>query len=191
MLPSEAIPRRRWGSGLVFMAKTRYNLSIMARQELQDADRAEVATFIELHWFSQVVMSRGRSFHPHKESGFIERRDGQIVGLLTYSRDGDALEILTLNVTLMGKGIGSSLMLNAIEKARNTECKRIWLTTTNANLRAIGFYQRLGFRMIAIDVGAVDEARKIKPQIPKTGERGIPIHDEVVLELAIKPYLDE
>jgi hypothetical protein len=45
--------------------------------------------------------------------------------------------------------------------------------------------------MIAIDVGAVDEARKIKPQIPETGERGIPIHDEVLLELAIQPYLDE
>ncbi len=190
-MSTEAIPRRRWGGDLAFVAKTRYNLSIMARLELQDEDRAEVATFIEQHWYSQMVMSRGRSFHPHKESGFIERRDGQIVGLLTYTSNGDALEILTLNVTLMGKGIGSSLMLNAIEKARKLDYKRIWLTTTNANLRAIGFYQRLGFRMIAIDVGAVDEARKIKPQIPETGERGIPIHDEVVLELAIQPYLDE
>jgi ribosomal protein S18 acetylase RimI-like enzyme len=191
MMPSDAISWRKRDFGLVFVAKTRYNLSTMARQELQDADRAEVATFIEQHWFSEVVMSRGRRFFPHQESGFIERRDGQIVGLLTYTRDGDTLEILTLNVTLMGKGIGSSLMLNAIEKARKLRDKRIWLTTTNANLRAIGFYQRLGFRMIAIDVGAVDEARKIKPQIPETGERGIPIHDEVLLELAIQPYLDE
>ena len=81
-------------------------------------------------------------------------------------------------------------MLITIEKSRSEGCRRIWLTTTNDNLRAIGFYQRLGFRMVAINLGAVDEARKIKPQIPEIGERGVPIHDEIVLELVIEPYLD-
>ena len=50
--------------------------------------------------------------------------------------------------------------------------------------------QRLGFRMVAINIGVVDEARKIKPEIPETGERGIPIHDEIAMELRIEPYLD-
>ena len=40
------------------------------------------------------------------------------------------------------------------------------------------------------NIGVVDEARKIKPEIPETGERGIPIHDEIVMELTIRPYLD-
>jgi hypothetical protein len=44
--------------------------------------------------------------------------------------------------------------------------------------------------MTAINLGVVDEARKIKPQIPLVGERGVPIHDEVVMELAVEPYLD-
>ncbi len=162
----------------------------MARSEIQDSDREEIAEFIERHWFSRVVMSRGRAFHPHLENGFLERCDGRIVGLLTYHVDDDEMEVLTLNATLEGKGIGSSLMLTAIEKAREEGNRRIWLTTTNANLQAIGFYQRLGFRMIAVHVGAVDEARKIKPQIPEVGERGIPIHDEIVMELRIQPYLD-
>ena len=43
--------------------------------------------------------------------------------------------------------------------------------------------------MAAINLGVVDEARKIKPEIPLVGERGIEIHDEVVMELAIEPYL--
>ena len=101
------------------------------------------------------------------------------------------MEILTLNATLEGEGIGSSLMLNAIDRARERDCRKIWLTTTNDLLRAIGFYQRLGFRMVAINIGAVDQARKIKPEIPRSGERGVPIHDEIVMELAIKPYLDD
>ena len=162
----------------------------MARSPIQDSDREEIAEFIERHWFSRMVMSRGRSFYPHQADGFLERRDGRLVGLLTYRLDDDAMEVLTLNATLEGQGIGSALMLDAIEKARGEGCRGIWLTTTNANLRAIGFYQRLGFRMIAVNVGAVDEARKVKPQIPETGEGGLPIHDEIVMRLAIQPYLD-
>ncbi|MCH7807580.1 MAG: hypothetical protein IIB60_00005 [Planctomycetes bacterium] len=44
--------------------------------------------------------------------------------------------------------------------------------------------------MVEINLGAVDEARKLKPEIPLTGERGVPIHDEIVLELTLEPYLD-
>ena len=162
----------------------------MTRFEIRDEDREEVAQFIEKHWHSRLVMSRGRKFYPHQERGFCERRGGQIVGLLTYCQDGDSMEILTLNSTLEGHGIGSSLMLDAIERARQEKCKRICLATTNDNLRAIGFYQRLGFRMVELNLGVVDEARKVKPQIPEVGERGVPIHDEIVMELLIEPYLE-
>ncbi|MHC5111708.1 MAG: GNAT family N-acetyltransferase [Planctomycetota bacterium] len=162
----------------------------MSRSEFQDADREDVCEFVRNHWGSSMVMSSGRSFYPHKEKGFIEREDGLIVGLLSYRIEESGMEILTLNATLEGQGIGSSLMLNAIEKARDLGCDRIWLTTTNDNLRGIGFYQRLGFRMVTINLGAVDEARKIKPEIPKIGRRGVPIHDEIVMDLHLKPYLD-
>ena len=162
----------------------------MSRTAIQDADREEVAAFIEKLWHRKFVMSRGLKFFPHDESGFIERRDGQIVGLLTYHLDGDAMEILTLNSTLERSGIGSSLMLSAIDAARRANCTKTVLTTTNDNLRAIGFYQRLGFRMVAINLGVVDEARKVKSTIPSTGERGIAIHDEVVMELDIHPFIE-
>ncbi len=156
---------------------------------MTDSDRAEVAEFIEHHWHNRLVMSRGRKFYPHEEDAIIERRDGQIVGLVTFHIDGDAMEMLTLNATLEGAGIGTALILSVIDTAREEECGRISLTTTNDNLRAIGFYQRLGFRLTAVNVGAVDEARKTKPQIPDVGERGIPIHDEIVMDLSVKPSL--
>jgi len=156
---------------------------------MRDGDRAEVAAFIERHWHGRAVMSRGTKYFPHEESGFIERRDGEIVGLMTYHVGKEGMEILTLNATLEGAGIGSSLILSAIEKARELGCKRVWLTTTNDRLRAIGFYQRVGFRMVAINLGVVDEARKLKPEIPEIGERGVAIHDEIVMELPIKPFL--
>jgi ribosomal protein S18 acetylase RimI-like enzyme len=162
----------------------------MSRTEITDQDREDVAAFIRSYWKSDVVMSRGRKFYPHQERGFIERRNGAIVGLVTFHIEADGMEILTHNAVLEGQRIGTSLMLEAIDKARHEGSPRVWLTTTNANLRAIGFYQRLGFRMIAINVGVVDEARRIKPEIPEAGEGGIPIHDEIVLELKIQPFLD-
>ena len=161
----------------------------MDRREITETDRPAIAEFIERHWHSRVVMSRGKVYHPHECDGFIEWRNDDIVGLLTYRPDEDSMEILTLNSTLEGTGIGSSLMLLAIEKARELSLHRVWLTTTNDNLRAIGFYQRLGFRMVAVNLGVVDEARKIKPQIPEVGYKGIAVHDEIILELRIEPSL--
>lgn len=162
----------------------------MSRTVLQDSDRQEVSRFIERHWGSTKIMSCGKVYYPHKLEGLIERRDDQIVGLLTMRVHGDAMEILTLNSTVEGQGIGSSLMLAAIDEGRKRGLQRIWLTTTNDNLRAIGFNQRMGFRMVEVRVGAVDEARKIKPQIPEIGRDGIAIHDEIILELRIQPYSD-
>ena len=40
-----------------------------------------------------------------------------------------------------------------------------------------------GFRLVAVAPGAVDVARARKPSIPLIGEYGIPLHDELTLEL--------
>jgi GNAT superfamily N-acetyltransferase len=161
----------------------------MSRRRVQDEDRPLVAEFIEKHWHSRLVMSRGKAYYPHQEDGLIEWRNGQIAGLLTWVREDDDVQLLTLNSVLEGQGIGSALMLMAIEEARRSAARKLWLTTTNDNLPAIGFYQRLGFRMTAVNLGVVDAARKIKPQIPEIGYNGIPIHDEIVLELDLQPSL--
>ena len=161
----------------------------MSRRQIQDDDRQAIAEFIEQHWRSKMVMSTGKPYYPHEQNGLIEWRDGRIVGLLTWIREGDDLQLLTLNSVLEGQEIGSALMLIAIEEARRDAVRKIWLTTTNDNVPAIAFYQRLGFRLTGVNVGVVDEARKIKPQIPEIGYKGIPIHDEVVLELDLKPSL--
>ncbi len=162
----------------------------MPRSFIQEADRDEVAAFIERHWGSRKIISLGRVHLPHELEGLLERRDGKIVGLLTMRFDGDEMEMLTVNSTLEGQRIGTSLILAGIDVARERNCHRTWMTTTNDNLRAIGLYQRLGFRLVEIHSGAVDEARKIKPQIPEVGANGIPIHDEIVLELQLQPYTE-
>ena len=161
----------------------------MPRGPIQDADRQAVATFLEQHWPGGAVFSHGRLFHPHREQGFVELRNGKIVGLLTYAVDHGVMRIITLNRTLQGEGIGTALTLMTIDHARQNNVTRIWLTTTNDNLPALRFYQRLGFRIIQVSVGAMDKARKLKPDIPEVGYSGIPIHDEIVLELYLMPHI--
>ena len=58
----------------------------------------------------------------------------------------------------------------------------MWLVTTNDNLRALAFYQRRGFRIIAVHTDAVARSREAKPEIPAVGDNGIPILDEIELE---------
>lgn len=54
--------------------------------------------------------------------------------------------------------------------------------TTNDNTHALRFYQKRGFVITAIRVNAMEEQRKKKP-IPLTGNDGIPIRDEIELEI--------
>jgi peroxiredoxin len=137
------------------------------------------------HWGGTQIWSRGRAFKADALPGLVAIVDGQRVGQVTYSIDpgGYQCEIVTLSATRESVGVGSRLLEAAVNAARAEECIRAFLTTTNDNTRAIGFYQREGWRLAALHKGNVDEARKRVPFIPKIGPSGIPIRDEVELEL--------
>ena len=60
------------------------------------------------------------------------------------------------------EGIGSaSCSAAVVVKARGHGCRRLWLITTNDNLRALGFYQRRGLTLVAVHAGALD--RRVAP----------------------------
>ena len=79
--------------------------------------------------------------------------------------------------------IAASLIGAVMERAKAKGCRRLWLITTNDNLRALGFYQKRGFRLIALYPNAVKASRKLKPQISMKAANGILIRDELELEL--------
>jgi len=92
---------------------------------------------------------------------------------------------VTLNSLKQNKGIGT-LLTNELKKiSEEKNCKRIWTITTNDNLNGLKFYQNRGFTIKAVYPNAVQKSRKFKPQIPLVGENGIPIKDEIALELKI------
>jgi N-acetylglutamate synthase-like GNAT family acetyltransferase len=107
------------------------------------------------------------------------------VGLVTYSIEGEACEIVSLDSLAENQGIGTALVQAVGTAARQAGCRRLWLITTNDNTPALRWYQKRGFRLAALHRGAVDQSRRVKPEIPLTGLDGIPIHDELELEILL------
>ncbi|WP_053960434.1 GNAT family N-acetyltransferase [Sulfobacillus thermosulfidooxidans] len=134
------------------------------------------------HWGGAVMVSRGKIYHISELSALIAKKDDKYKGALTYSVCGEESECITLNALTQYQGIGTALVLAWENWARQHHVKRLWLITSNDNLKALRFYQKRGFRLCRIYPGAIDAARCQKPSIPLWGDKGIPIHDEIELE---------
>jgi len=147
-------------------------------------DKAWVDALVMERWGAQVVVTRGRVLRPSELAGFVAEEEGRALGLITYEVRGGQCEIVTLDSLSEGAGVGSALVEAAREVARKAGCKRVWLITTNDNLKAVRFYQKRGFALAALHRGAIAESRRLKPSIPHTGEDGIPIRDEIEMEMA-------
>ncbi len=132
-------------------------------------------------WGSELQVVHQSVYRPAELPGLIAERAGRVVGLLTYQVSDDMLEIVTLNAVERRTGVGTILMEAVAADARQLRCHEIRLTTTNDNLDAIRFYQRRGLRLVALRPGAVDQARLEKPEIPRVGDYGIPLRDEIDL----------
>lgn len=146
-------------------------------------EQAQIRTFIAAHWGEPRVIGHGVEYYPERLPAFVAEEAGEWVGLLTYTIVGDECEIVTIDSLRQGQGIGVALIEAVITAAREAHCRRLWLITTNDNLNALRFYQKRGFTLVAIYPNAVNRSRLLKPSIPLIGEFGIPLRDEIELEL--------
>jgi ribosomal protein S18 acetylase RimI-like enzyme len=153
---------------------------------LAEEDRRWARAFLAKRWGSEVVAAHGEVFRPAEHDGFVAEVERQAVGLVTYRFEDDgACEVLTIDSTAERQGIGTALLDAVVQRARDRGSERVWLITTNDNLEALRFYQRRGFQLVALRPEAVERARDMKPEIPPLGRHGIPIRDELELELEL------
>ena len=132
------------------------------------------------------MVSRGRIYRIDENPGFIATWNKKAVGLITYELLGDECEITSLNSLTERKGIGTALIDAVKEVAIQAECRRLLVITTNDNTQAFRFYQRYGFTIAIMYPNSMEEARKIKPEIPLTGNDDIPLRDEIEFEIHLK-----
>jgi ribosomal protein S18 acetylase RimI-like enzyme len=151
-------------------------------RRITDADRAWVTDVLTLNWGSTRMISRGQMIQIDEQAGFIAEPHA---GLVTYQIVGDECEVTLLNSFQKASGIGTALLNAVADEARRANCRRVWLITTNDNTPALRFYQRRGYVLVAVHREAVLRSRELKPEIPHFGIDGIPIRDEIELELIL------
>jgi GNAT superfamily N-acetyltransferase len=144
--------------------------------------RSTAVALIADHWGSSTIYSKGKLHSAQELPGFTAMLGGELKGLVTYCIEGDACEIVSLDSLVENQGLGTKLIEKVVEEAKKQHCKRVWLITTNDNTHAIRFYQKRDFNLVAVRLNAMEEARKLKPQIPLLGNDGIPIVHEFEFE---------
>lgn len=155
------------------------NLSRFTFRRIEQSDRIWIDGFITNHWGSNIVVVHNNSYTPSQLNGYIACEGEEKIGLITYKIQNAECEIVTLNTLVENHGIGKKLVGLVEKEAKENNCKRVWLITTNDNLRAIGFYQKIGYQLINVYPNAVERSRILKPEIPLIANNGIPIRDEL------------
>ncbi len=148
-------------------------------------DKDWITIHLKETWGSVMMVSRGRLFNILDNPGFMALHNDKPAGLITYEIIDNQCEITSLDSTSEGQGIGTALIDAVKQEAFLARCNRLWLITTNDNTHALRFYQKYGFTIAAVYPKVLEYSRKLKPEIPLTGNDGIPLRDELELEILL------
>lgn len=150
---------------------------------LTDQNRKEVDAYIREEWGGPMMVSLGNLYDTSALPGFVAMEEGEAMGAILYRIEDRSCEIAALYSLCENRGIGTALINQVVEAARQKHCQRVWLVTTNDNTHAIRFYQRFGFALKAVHIGSLEVVRRLKKGVPEKGIDGIPLEHEFEFEL--------
>ena len=157
-------------------------MPVIETRSINSAARSAVDALALRHWGGTLIYDVCGAFETSELPGAVALLDGAFAGAVTWSHEADLLRIVTIASSVEGRGVGRALLGAAEAEAGALGVIRLVVSTGNSNLRALGLYQRNGYRLKALHLGAIDGFRRLKPQIPKTDPTGIPLRDMIELE---------
>ncbi|KAA9008608.1 GNAT family N-acetyltransferase [Paenibacillus spiritus] len=137
--------------------------------------------------WGETLVSRGKVHALRDLDGFVYIYPDEPAGFILYRIEDRECEIVLLESRREGQGVGAELIATVLDRAREKHCLRVWLITSNDNIKAIRYYQKRGFDLAAVHRHAITEARKLKPSIPLIGLDGIEIKHEIEFEYKLEP----
>jgi N-acetylglutamate synthase-like GNAT family acetyltransferase len=158
----------------------------MKIRRIKPTDIEWIKTIFKKEWKGEFIVTLGKIHKIETLDGFIAEFDNKKAGLVTFKITNQELEIISLNSFFEKRGIGDTLLKRTITFAKRKKAKRVWLITTNDNLDSLKFYQKRNFSIVKIYSNSIEAVRKLKPKIPKIGKNGIPLKDEIELEIKFR-----
>jgi GNAT superfamily N-acetyltransferase len=152
---------------------------------LDEKYRNEVNHIIKGNWAGPILVTKGTAHDTSSSEGFVSVEDGVVTGYILYEFCETQCEVLVLESIKQNHGIGTALIEAVKEAAKENNCTRVWLITTNDNIHAIRYYQKHGFELGAVHINAIEKSRELKPSIPLIGDNDIPIKHEFEFFLTI------
>jgi GNAT superfamily N-acetyltransferase len=118
----------------------------------------------------------------------VARQDGVVVGHLQLipTDDPATVELKSMAVVddLQGQGVGRALIDEAVRRSAAEGKTRMTVSTAAADVGALRFYQRCGFRMVAVERDAFTEATGYPEPIVFDG---IALRDRVWFDRDLSP----
>lgn len=156
--------------------------------EVRDAsasDRLAIEAICDQAWGETDIDAFGTAFDVMAGDNIVATADGDLAGLLSLAvHEGElALVLLSVYPRYQGKGIGTALLRAAFERATERGLPFAKAAVSNDDLPSLYFYQRLGFVISDIEIGAVADSIGFV----STGFAGIPIRDEIRLRRPVPP----
>jgi len=150
-----------------------------------EIDQARLLELANYFWHETEIECFDHVYQVAEIPAYVACDEHEIVGVASYARQGDAINIVALHVAprWQGRGVASVLLCTLIDTARREDdVKQIVVATSNDNLLALGFYQRFGFVITGILPGRVLEQHG---GVEMIGFAGIPVRDEIQLALRL------
>jgi GNAT superfamily N-acetyltransferase len=146
-------------------------------------DRDRIAELAIYFWDETEVACFGGEYDVRELPAFVAcdgGKGGHIVGLASYAAEGEAVNLVMLNVLpgYQGRGAGRALVEAVEGAARAHGAARVVVATSNDDLPALYLYQRCGFHLIGLAAGRLVAHHGGE----EAGFAGIPVRDEIRLE---------
>ena len=135
---------------------------------------------------SHIAVTPLRTYDIRELDGFAAVEDDCVAGIVTYAAEDQHCEIVTIDAFEAGRGVGAALLSTVKSIAIDRGCSRLTLFTTNDNLRAKKFFKNSGFRLAAFYLDSMNAVRRAKPEVPMTGDYGIPLRDMFEYEMHLR-----
>jgi GNAT superfamily N-acetyltransferase len=149
--------------------------------------RAKVQPVLNATWGTPELAVNGKLWDSRTMPGIAAiGADGDLFGYLLYDFHDGECEIMVLESVVQNIGVATALIEEVKNIAVSGGVSKVIVQTSNDNSHAFRFYQRRGFTIRKIRIGAMDAARRVKPSIPLIGEDGIPLRDEIEFEISVE-----